>query len=328
MWANSAFDALVDEAVRCNRKFPKASASIDEKHLHRVFNRLVLEGRTRTAVRRVTDRDGGRPRLAHEVADPAISDHTVGQVLSEKHPEQKAADHRAFMECDHLPDMYGIEVPERVVEKAARSIQGSAGPVGGDSQCWGALLLKHGAASSRLRRAVGALAEKLANTLVEWEFLRALRSCRLIALDKGGGKIRPIGIGETLFRIVGKSISAVTGDELSEACGIDQLCGGISAGIEAAIHSMTDKFEDSATQGMLMVDATNAFNVLSRPAALWNVRVLWPRAARFLFNTYSGYAELWSVGEQEPILSKEGTTQGDPMAMMYAAATLPLVKAL
>ena len=174
------------------------------------------------------------------------------------------------------------------------------------------------------------LARRLANNVVKWEDIRALMANRLIALDKCPG-VRPIGIGEALRRVLGKVVALATRADLEEVCGTDQLCSGLRAGMEGAIHAVKELFDLNcdAGWGLLLVDAKNAFNSLNRVAALWNARVLWPRCSRFLFNTYRDYAALFLQGSSDYLLSKEGVTQGDPLSMMlYAVAILPLIRSL
>ena len=141
----------------------------------------------------------------------------------------------------------------------------------------------------------------MANTIFPWNEIRALVSNRLIALDKCPG-IRPIGIGETLRRIIGKAICSATRGDIESLCGADQLCGGVKSGIEGAIHAMNEMYSQNCTSddwGILLVDASNAFNSLNRAALLWNARILWPHCSRFLFNTYSGWAALVVHGSEE-----------------------------
>ena len=87
-------------------------------------------------------------------------------------------------------------------------------------------------------------------------------------------------------------------------------------------------FQSPESEGVLLVDATNAFNSLNRQAALHNISVTCPPLAQILINTYRAPIRLivtWS-GE---IASTEGTTQGDPLAMaMYALAITPLIHQL
>ncbi len=105
------------------------------------------------------------------------------------------------------------------------------------------------------------------------------------------------------------------------------MCAGIEGGAEAAIHAIRDTFEQEECEGVLLIDADNAFNRLNRKAALHNIRVRCPRLSQFLLNLYRIPIRLFVGGTE--ILSYEGTTQGDPLgSAMYAIATAPLILAL
>ena len=79
----------------------------------------------------------------------------------------------------------------------------------------------------------------------------------------------------------------------------------------------------SECEAILLVDASNAFNTLNRQTALRNIRRLCPALATVLINSYRAEADLLVDGDV--IKSREGTTQGYPLAMpMYVIATIPL----
>ena len=116
--------------------------------------------------------------------------------------------------------------------------------------------------------------------------------------------------------------------DVVEASGSLQLCAGQKSGSEAAMHAMYTIFEADETDGVLLIDASNVFNALNRQAALHNIRVQCPIVATYAINTYRLSARLFIIGGQE-ILSAEGTTQGDPLAMgLYALSIQPLITSL
>ena len=86
-------------------------------------------------------------------------------------------------------------------------------------------------------------------------------------------------------------------------------------------------FQSSISEGVILVDACNAFNSLNRETALRNIQHLSPPLAKILINTYRDNIQLFIDGDT--LLSQEGTTQGDPLAMaMYAIAITPLIRSL
>lgn len=112
-------------------------------------------------------------------------------------------------------------------------------------------------------------------------------------------------------------------------CGSDQLCSGLEAGIEGAIHAMRDLWGEMANGeeewGILPVDARNGFNELNRYVMLWATRCYWPGGARFAFNCYRRWSQLVVRGGIW-LSSMEGVTQGDPLSMvLYGIGLLPLV---
>ena len=128
--------------------------------------------------------------------------------------------------------------------------------------------------------------------------------------------IQPIGVGEVLRRIIGKTTALFLKEEIKSAAGPLQVCAGHSAGAEAAIHTMSQVFDEEETDGVLLIDATNAFNQMNRAVAMHNIQITFPIMCKYVINTYRSPSRLFVCGGGE-ILSQEGTTQGDPLAMPW-----------
>ena len=104
-------------------------------------------------------------------------------------------------------------------------------------------------------------------------------------MDKSPG-IRPIGVGEVLRRIVGKTLAGFLKEEIKEAANPLQVCAGHSAGSESAIHAMSQVFAEEGTDGILLIDASNAFNQMNRAVALHNIQITCKEMSLYIINTY------------------------------------------
>ena len=174
-----------------------------------------------------------------------------------------------------------------------------------------------------LCEALAAATRRLCTSFIDPTIIRPFIACRLIPLSKNPG-VRPIGICDTLRRIMAKAILNVIGAEIQAVAGSSQLCARQRSGCEAAVHAMTELFNNEQVEGLLLVDVHNAFNSLNQAVMLQNIQVTCPSLAVPVINMYRSDAELF-VGE-ETIFSREGTTQGDPLSMaVYALSTLPLI---
>ena len=63
------------------------------------------------------------------------------------------------------------------------------------------------------------------------------------ALDKQPG-VRPIGVASAASRLLAKCTLKVIGDDAKAACGNVNLCAGLEAGIEGALHAVRARAAD------------------------------------------------------------------------------------
>ncbi len=148
---------------------------------------------------------------------------------------------------------------------------------------------------------------------------QALMTGHLLAPDKNPG-VWPIGIGDTWCWVLAKSILQVASPAATKACDAGQLCAGLSAGIEGAIHLM--KTGDFCSLMHIMLSMSSIRQ--------WVVQHKWPSGAQFCFNTYHHWSTLvihHCNGTSHYLYSQEGVTQGDPVAMVaYGLSTISLIE--
>ena len=256
-----------------------------------------------------------------------LDDETL-EILRQKHPEPKQAEYEVLLpdEPFEIHPVIFDEIDADTIRQAAVRTKGGSGPSGMDGDGWRRLLTskQYGQESTDLCKAIARLAKTLCTDVHPEDALQALLACRLIPLNKNPG-IRPIGVGEVLRRIIGKSIATVVKEDVLESVGSLQVCTGQESGSEAAVHAIRQVFSNEDAEAVLLIDATNAFNSVNRMAFIHNAKVICPSLSTFITNCYQYHSRLFIIGGAE-IKSTEGTTQGDPIAMfIYAIAIIPLI---
>ena len=230
---------------------------------------------------------------------------------------------------EDIPDLVYQKINGELVREAALRTKGSGGPSGVDAngfkRNWACKSFKR--SSINLCESIATLTRRLCTEFGDPLTIEPIVASRLIPLDKGNGEVRPIGVGEVIRRIIGKCVTRVAKQDMVNVSRATRVCAGQKSGGEAAVHAMRNIFEADETDVALLVDASNAFNSLNRAAALNNIRVLCPLIATYVTNTLRIPARLFVVGGNE-LKSAEGTTLGDPLAMLMYAISLQLLISL
>ena len=327
LWQDGDIIALLHECRTIQSQLDAAQRNTvhGSRSIAHQFALMVTNGKLHQAMQLLEDGpSGGVLEL-----DEQFNNKSVREILEDKHP-MAAPLHQEAVMSGPLPipphAMRFASLTRETVRRATLHTHGAAGPSGMDADAWRHMCTSFGDASDTLCDAIAKCAQRLATTYIDPASLDAYVASRLIPLNKHPG-VRPIGIVEVLRRIISKSILSIIKHDIQDAAGSLQLCAGQECGIEAAIHAMRKVFESAESEGILLADATNAFNSVNREVFLRNVQHLCPALAPIAINCYRHPARLFVDGES--LLFREGITQGDPIAMpLYVLATLPLLRAV
>ena len=156
-WKNGDFVSLVKEAQDIQGRLVSRRHTPEE--MHKIFSRLMLQGKVSAALRWVTNKSGALLESTPEVID----------LLKTKHPNP--AKECSLLDMCYLPkdgvvkahDVIFENIDATAIYEAAKKTNGSAGPSGLDSDGWQRLLCSksYGSAGTDLCEAVALLTRKL-----------------------------------------------------------------------------------------------------------------------------------------------------------------------
>jgi hypothetical protein len=241
LWTDGHYNALVQDIVgEAMKGAGSGRGTADEDIIARKYNLIVLDGKLRAAVRFATNHGGGGVLLPQDSCTK--TGRPVMEVLRSQHPDTRIPNLGdphciAFEHYDEVPVEIPTDCTSKDLKTLALRMSGNVGPSSFDAVMLRNCLLRYGRASGKLRQELAAWVEWLSNESPPWAAYRALMSRRLVALDKQPG-VWPVAIGEIWQRCIAKGILVGSGAEAKGTCGSVQLCAGLEAGIEGALHAV------------------------------------------------------------------------------------------
>jgi len=314
-WKHGKLEQLISECEAIQKRL-KRSVKTKKQSDQKAFCCLMLQGQVKMALRFVDH--GSDIDRKHDITTD------ITKKLKEKHPKAAKLKQSAIIDRPETKTerVIFVNITQDEIASNTKHSSGSGGPTQIDMDTWRETICSksYGTLSKMLADEIATLARSLETDTVPHDYISTPLACRLVPLKKKDNGIRPVGVGECLQRINGKTTTGLLEEDIIHAVGTLQTCVGLESGIEAAIHAVKKSFEEHNSECMLLVDADNAFNKLNRKVSLENIKRLCPQCT----HTYT------TATTHPPLLSQERVTQeGDNAAMaMYALSPQPLIQAL
>ena len=177
---------------------------------------------------------------------------------------------------------------------------------------------------------LAAVANTLARGDAPADLAPFLAGASLFALEKKGGGLRPIAIGDIHRRLVGNALCKTVQDSAQNYFWPLQVSVACSQGTECAVHVVNQwqhRNKSTPNRVIFKLDFANAFNTVNRATALSELRQQFPQLARWAQWLYGHHSHL--VFGDRLLKSASGVQQGDPLCpLLFACAIHPLVQRL
>lgn len=153
----------------------------------------------------------------------------------------------------------------------------------------------------------------IVNGRVPAEVMGTMRSTQGAAIPKRDGKIRPLGLRDTLVNLALKTALRSCKDRMCDIFhGLNYALAG-SKKMDELIALMGQAMRACPGHDRVFIDATNAFNLVDRDKALAAMRAECPELATVFHALYSGATKVWLRNEDDDwtsMLAEMGCVQG------------------
>ena len=170
---------------------------------------------------------------------------------------------------------------------------------------------------ARGRKLLFAVGEQLARAAVPEEVIEMVRVGRLTALTKPDGGVRGIVVGDTVRRLVARTIAQQLATTVEKATAPYQYALSTRAGCECIAHALQGLTEINPEATVTSIDGIGAFDLISRESMMTGLRDVAGGGevlpfVRMFYGVPSEY--LWEddAGDVHKIPQGEGGEQGDP----------------